>query len=114
MPLGVYLSYGTAKKSAAGETANLLNAGSNDRSAWTLTGELGVMPGRLALSAGYRAGKQGNTANDDDNAFLIGASYLVTQNVQLQLNRSWYTGSAFDTPQATGDSLTTLMVFAAF
>ena len=44
MPLGVYLTYGSADATSAGSTANLFNANPNAKTAMTLTAELGVGP----------------------------------------------------------------------
>lgn len=120
MPLGVYLTYGNAAKSKAGSVANRYNSSTRDiKKAWSLTGELGVLPGRLTVSAGYFSGKggslNGNSAAGYQNATTLGANYNLTQNVALQINNSWYSGGSFNPkPTGSGDVLTTLMLFAAF
>lgn len=115
-PVGVYLTYGNAKKSdsAASTDANIYNSSTtDDKTAWTLAGEVGVIPNKLALGASYRGGKNGAATNDTDNATTLAATYTPTQNVEFQLNHSWYTGDG--KPSAgTGDQLTTVMLFAAF
>lgn len=117
-PLGVYISYGSADKSKAGEPVNIMNSSTNkDRTAIALLAELGVLPGRLTLTAGYRAGRNGDpSANgkDSDTATTIGANYTLTQNVTFQWNTSWYGGDVYDPLPANGDQKTTLMLFAAF
>lgn len=119
VPLGVYLTYAKADKSKSGEIANMYNASTNRaKSAWTLSAEAGVIPHKLVVQAGYRAGKNGDAANtgkDKDNATTIGANYSLAQNVNFQLNHSWYTGNANKgNLRASGNMLTTLMLFAAF
>ena len=137
MPLGVYLSYGTAdaSKDAKNSLANgttetsLFNANAKDKTAWSVLAELGVLPGKATLGLGYRSGDNGAAANNKDNATIAGVTYLVAQNVQLVLNHAIYSGSAHDKTDAAGalrsgplseaagddaNSLTTLMLFAAF
>jgi len=115
-PLGVYLSYANADKSdsAAAEDTNIFNSSTtNDKTAWAVMAELGVVPNRLTAAAGYRGGKNGDATNNTDNATFLALAYNATQNFQIQLDQSWYSGDAND-GSATGDSLTTLMIFAAF
>ena len=137
MPLGVYLSYGTAAASkdarnglADGTTEdNLFNNNAKAKKAWSVLAELGVLPGKATLGLGYRSGDNGAAANNKDNATIAGVTYLVAQNVQLVLNHAIYSGSAHDKTDAAGalrsgplseaagddaNSLTTLMLFAAF
>lgn len=110
MPLGIYASYASAKGSAAGETANLFNGNVNNRTAFTLTAELGVIPHKATVGASYRAGKNGRTSDDKDNAFTLAATYELAQNVELQIDHSWYSGSA----NADRPNLLTLMLEAGF
>lgn len=115
-PLGVYFSYANAKKSssAAAKDTNIFNTSTaNDKTAWALMAELGVVPNRLTAAAGYRGGKNGSATNNTDNATFLALAFNLTQNVQIQLDQSWYSGNA-NNANATGDSLTTLMLFAAF
>ncbi|MBI5047420.1 MAG: hypothetical protein HZB54_00515 [Deltaproteobacteria bacterium] len=124
MPLGVYLSYGTAAASkdaknglADGTTkTSLFNANKNDKTAWSILAELGVLPGKATLAAGYRSGDNGAAANNKEDAITGGATYLLAQNVQLQLNYTSYSGSARDKAVNSDEdnTLTTLMLFAAF
>ncbi|HAO92336.1 MAG: hypothetical protein A2X93_08845 [Deltaproteobacteria bacterium GWC2_56_8] len=113
-PVGVYVTYASAASSDAGDTANMFNSSTvDDESALTLLGEIGVLPGRLTLAAGYRIGKKpGSSGQLDDDAATVGAVYNALQNVQLQFNHTIYSGDV--TTDATGDQLTTVMVFAAF
>ena len=118
LPLGVYLSYGNAKKTKTGDTANLFNSNAKDKKALAVLAELGVLPGKATVAAGYRSGDTGEAANNKQNAITLGASYLLAQNVQLQLNYSMYSGSYYDlaanNAESNGDTLATLMLFAAF
>ncbi|MFQ5735634.1 MAG: hypothetical protein ACE5GY_02090 [Thermodesulfobacteriota bacterium] len=120
-PVGVYLSYANAKKSdsAAAADLNIFNNSTNkDKSAFAIMAEVGVIPSKLTVSAGYRAGKDGDAngdGKDSDNATTLAAVYTPIQNLNLQLNYTWYSGEGQLAPTAaTGDQKATLMVFAAF
>lgn len=116
-PVGVYLSYAQAAKS--GTVANLFNSSTNDdRTAFAILGELGVIPNKLTLALAFRLGDNGAATENEENATTLGAIYMLAQNIQLQLNHSFYSGDFYDNPAnnegADGDNLTTLMLFAAF
>lgn len=126
-PVGFYVSYGEAPKSTAGETANIFNQDTaHDAYAFGLLAEVGVVPGRLTVSAGYlngegagtataNTGMNGNRSTETQTAFTLGANYHLAQNVNLVWNSSFYGGNGFDPkPASRGDSLHTLMVFSAF
>jgi len=118
MPLGVYLSYGNAEKSKTGEPENFFNSNADDKTALSVSAELGVIPNTVTVALGYRTADTGTASNNDDNALVLGATYQFAQNVQLQLNHSSYGGNYYDLPanneDADGDQLTTLMLFTAF
>jgi hypothetical protein len=119
MPLGVYLSYASADKdddgAGAGTETNLFNDGNpNSKTGWSVLAELGVLPGKATVALGYRGGDNGKAANSSDNAAILGATYLLAQNVEFQLNHTIYSGEAYDPKPVEGDQLTTLMIFAAF
>lgn len=126
MLLGVYLSYGTAAASkdvknglANGTTeTSLFNENAKDKTAWAILSELGVLPGRATVALGYRAGNTGAAANNGQNAIFLGATYLLAQNVKLEINHSMYSGSyyslASNNQNADGNRLTTLMLAAGF
>jgi hypothetical protein len=113
-PLGIYLTHAKADGSPTTGTPNFFNSNPNDRKATTIAGELGVMPGRASVMLGFRKGDNGRTTNNGDNAWVIGGTFHVVQNVQLQLNHESFSGSAFDPTPAGGDKLTTIMLFASF
>ena len=116
MPLGIYLSHANAGGTAAGDAnKNFFNkTNPNDKTATAIAAELGVLPGKATVMLAYRMGDNGKVANNDDNAVTVGASYQIVQNMQLQLNYSKYSGSAYDPLPAKGDQLVTLMLFGAF
>ena len=113
MPLGVYLTYGSADATSAGSTANLFNSEVNARTAATLTAELGVIPNKVTVGAGYRLGDNGKDTANKDNAALLAATYQVAQNVQVQLDYRMLSGDANDASGAKKNR-TTLMLFSAF
>ncbi|HQS57943.1 MAG: hypothetical protein B7Y56_06080 [Gallionellales bacterium 35-53-114] len=116
MPVGIYLTYANASGSdqTAGTIKNAFNANPNAETAMTIAGQLGVVPGRATLLMAYRKGDNGKAANNGDNAIMFGGTYLLTQNVQFQLNHEKYSGSAYDVVTTNGDQLTTLMLFGGF
>jgi hypothetical protein len=118
MPLGVYASYAVAPKADASATStNLFNSSTaNDTTATAISAELGVLPNKVTVGAGYRVGQKNTSSNRDDNALLLGAKYMLAQNVQLQLNYESFSGNANDTAsaKADGNSRITLMLFSGF
>jgi predicted porin len=115
LPLGIYLSHAKADGTTGG-TANLFNSNPNAKSATAIAAELGILPHKATLMLAYRKGDNGKVANNGDNAWTLGGTYQIVQNIQLQLNYSKYSGSAFDTvpAPANGDQLVTLMLFGSF
>lgn len=118
MPLGVYAAYGSADKSETGEPENFFNSNSGEKTAFSIIAELGVQPGKTTVALGYRSGDTGAASSSEQTAIALGATYHLIQNVQLQLNHSFYGGDYYDlaanNEDADGDQLTTLMLFAAF
>ena len=87
----------------------------NDKKAWSILGEVGVMPSRGTLMLGYRNGDNGAATRNKDNALLVGGTWMVAQNIELQLSHTRYSGNKYDDPEpAAGDALTTLMLFMGF
>ncbi len=115
MPLGVYVTYAESEGTPAGSvTRNLFNANPQDRKAAAILGQLGIVPGKFTLLASYRRGENGRVLNNRDNAWMIGGTYLLLQNVQLQLNHTEYSGSAYRGSPANGTRMTTLRFYSAF
>ncbi|MBI5785423.1 MAG: hypothetical protein HZA64_08205 [Rhodocyclales bacterium] len=122
LPLGVYLTHANAAGTSVGSaTPNLFNGNPNDEKATTILGELGFLPGKATVQLGYRWANTGSAADKpEDNAWTLGGTYQIAQNVQLQAqytsrskggaaNLGRYAGS--ETP---GTALTTLMLSAGF
>ncbi len=135
--LGLYASYARAKKSKSldplQKDINIFNTSINkDKSAWSVLGELGVIPNRLTAAAGYRSGKNGDPNGDGqvtDGATTLALTYSLAQNIQISLDHSWYSGSGKGSESAEGyttdgqpagitvagpSALTTLTVWAVF
>jgi hypothetical protein len=112
LPLGVYLAYAKAEPSPT----NVFNAGRpNDRKAASILAELGVIPNKWTIFTGYVDGDTGAATKSEDNRWLVGTTYMVAQNVELQLSNTFFSGDRYDPkPTSGGDNLTTLMLFAAF
>lgn len=114
MPLGVYLSYGSAGKTNAGDIPNLFNGNANNETAFGLLAQLGVIPNKATLSLGGHIAKTGAGTNDKNNGFIAGASYQYTQNVKFELDQEWYSGSANTNAKLNPKNRTTLMAFMGF
>lgn len=114
MPLGVYLTYGVAGKTTGG-TPNIFNTGTaDDKTAATIVADLGVLP-FTQVSLAYRTADNGKATNSSDDATALGVKYMLTQNVQLSLNHTIYSGDANKNNRGgAGDQLSTLMIFAGF
>ena len=111
MPLGVYAAYAKAPT----DPDSIWNTRAEDRTAWSLHGQLGVWPNKATLLLGYRSGKTGAATRNEDIATTIGGTYQLAQNVQVQLNYVMRSGNRYDDPKpATGDTQTTLMLFSAW
>ncbi|MBK7615454.1 MAG: hypothetical protein IPJ08_13530 [Burkholderiales bacterium] len=115
MPLGVYLAHASAPASSAGSAPNLFNAKAKARTATTLTAELGVLPQTATVMLSYR---KADNAGTQDNAWSIGGTYHIYQNVGLQLVHSQRSAAGYGPTVvdggAKGKSMTTLMLSAGF
>ncbi|MDD2721309.1 MAG: hypothetical protein PHH47_08390 [Gallionella sp.] len=114
MGLGVYASYGSAPAVFGG--TNAFNARNlQTRSSFNIGAELGVIPGVSTLQLAYRSGKSGGAVGaDTDNAFQVGATYELAQNVELSLTHTSQSGSAWAVAAPVGKSMTNLMMEALF
>lgn len=124
LPLGLYFAHAKAPGSSAGGTPNLFNSRANARTATTLTAELGILPQRATVLVAYRKANNGAASSGSDNAFTLGGTFQIQQNVQLQLTHSRRQKGADGTGRYGpndpangtygGNSLTTLMLAAGF
>lgn len=109
-PTGLYLAYGKAKPTPT----NVFNTAARDKKAWSVLGEVGVVPSRVTLMLGYRNGDNGAATKNKDNALLVGGTWMVAQNIEMQLSHTSYSGNKYDPKPGGGDNLTTLMLFMGF
>lgn len=122
LPLGLYITHGRSDASTPGAAENLFNSRARDRSASTVTAEVGVMKNPfLTVLGGYRNADNGRaTANSTDNAITFGVNWMVAQNVGLHWIFNKFSGSAYAAgqgpmaPGGSGDMLHTLMLSAGF
>jgi hypothetical protein len=111
MESSFYATYASAPKSTASEV-NAYNASLTDaKTAFTVGTEITVMPHLLHLGAAYRNAKSGGLS---DNAVTLAATYDLAQNLGLQVTHSMYSGSKYDTTQATGKAMTTFLLETAW
>jgi hypothetical protein len=93
MPLGIYASYATAPVDIGN---NIFNAdpnttvqGTDARSSFNISAELGVIPEKATVGFGFRRGKSGvamaGSNNASDNAILLEGSYKLAQNMLMNL-----------------------------
>jgi hypothetical protein len=115
-PLGVYLAYAKAEPSATNIFNASAAANAKDRDAWSILAEFGVIPNKWTVYAGYLDGDRGGTgARTEDDAITVGTTYMVAQNIELQLSNVSFDGNRYEPkPAAGGDNRTTLMLFAGF
>lgn len=97
----------------------------NDREAWTIGAEYSLIKHTLHIGAAYRQANTGGASNTvltpaivgdnpTDNAVTLTLVYNFSQNAEVHLNHSVYSGTLYDKPQPNGDRLTTLMLEASW
>jgi len=114
LPLGVFLSYARSKGTDVGDRPNRFNGRPRDRTAFAVSGELGVLPDRGTVLLAYRHGDNGSATAHTDRAITVGGIYQLHQNVQFQLNYTFRSGDAFEPKPANGNQLATLMLAVGF
>lgn len=109
MSTGLYVTYATAPGDAV--NANVMNAGwspvtkagnapvaaaaQGTSTSFNVAGSLELIPHIATVQAAYRRAKNGNFANTGDNAFMIGATYELAQNVEIGVNYTANSGSVW-------------------
>lgn len=141
--LGIYATWARSPAGTASRP-NILNVGNdaskgtnpvgpadpgmyrvNDREAWTIGAEYSLIQHTLHIGAAYRQASTGGAShtvltpaivgdNPTDNAVTLTFVYNFTQNAEVHLNHSVYSGTLYDKPQPNGDRLTTLMLEASW
>lgn len=94
----------------------------NDRKAWTIGAEYSLIQYTLHIGAAYRRANSGGKTgaqgivgdNPTDNATTLTFVYNISQNAEIHLNHSVYSGTLYSTPQPNGNHLTTLMLEASW
>ncbi|MEX1186852.1 MAG: hypothetical protein WEA80_09710 [Gemmatimonadaceae bacterium] len=122
LPLGLYFTHGKSGASARGADQNLFNSMARDRSASTVTAELGVRKNpRLTVLGAYRSADTGRAAaNSGDDAITFGVNWMVAQNVGLHWTFTKFSGSAYAAgqepmnPGGGGNTLQTFLLSAGF
>ncbi len=113
-PLGVYVAYGCAAKTADGSTQNDFNTSTvANKKAFTIAADMGVIPAKLGLGLAYRIANNGTGGSDGENAVTLAATYNIAKNVLLQVNHSFYSYGA-DVLTPDGNQKTSLVLFSAF
>ena len=97
MPLGIYASFARAPVAVNsifnaaddGTGTGTMVAGTDTKSSFNISAELGVIPEKATIGFGIRRGKSGQamagTNNATDNAILLEGSYKLAQNMLLNL-----------------------------
>jgi len=111
MESSFYATFATAPASTT-SVANAYNASTTDaKTGFTVGAEISVIPHLLHLGGAYRNGKANGKT---DNAITMAGTYDLAQNLGLQVTHSIYSGSKYDTTQATGTSMTTFLLETAW
>ncbi len=115
MPLGLYASYGSVPYKENNFLSTVLDDNvTRDKKALGLMAELGVIPNKANVYLAYRTADNGRATKHQDNAVTLGGSWMVYQNVKLELFHTAKSGSKYSPKPAGGDAITTLMIFAGF
>lgn len=114
MPCGIYITYGSADANDSGAKTTLFNSNPNDKKALSVQAELGVVPKKVTVGLGYRTGDNGADTDSSDNATLLGVTYLLAQNIRLELNQTFFSGDAYSPKPGDGDQKTALVLSMAF
>ncbi|MBU1214614.1 MAG: hypothetical protein KKF58_00640 [Gammaproteobacteria bacterium] len=128
MALGVYASYGTAPtdvngNNLAGGWSTLQKTGAiaaatsgTGANSLNVAASLELIPGVATVQGGMRFATLKTTGGDlKDNAFMIGGTYELAQNIELGLNYTSQSGTAWDAnPTAVGKSVATALLEVLF
>ena len=97
---GLYAQYANAPACTAVGVVCVHNTGTLARKAFTVGGEVSVIPHTLHVGAAYRNAKNGKAdaagAAVTDNAITLTAVYDLAQNVALHADISKYSGTAYN------------------
>ncbi len=118
MPVGLYVSYGTAAAGTATETNPFNQTGTKAKTSLNLAAEFGIIPHVSTVQVALRLAKNGvdtgiangavaSGTSQSDNALMLGVTYELAQNVSLSFNHTQQSGSAWnvDTGGKTANTL---------
>ena len=106
MPAEFYFSYAALPASTASDV-NKKNSSTNDTSAYSLLGKIGVAP-RTSAYLAYGSTDEGTSPSLDLSEVTVGVQYMLAQNVKLELFQTNYSSDN------NRDDYTMLNVFSAF
>ncbi|MFA6202236.1 MAG: hypothetical protein WC710_03505 [Gallionella sp.] len=118
LPVGFYASYATAPTTTgtgfvAGNSGGALSnaVGAVSANSFNFGAEVGIIPHISTLQFAFRSAK--NHSGLADNAYMLGATYELAQNIELSLTHTTQSGAAWNAT-ALGKNATTLMLEALF
>lgn len=114
VPVGIFATLASADASLPGATPNVFNAASRARRALAVAGRVGIVPDHVALLLAYRHGHNGAALDHQDRAATVGGQVLMYQNVQLQVNYTMFSGSAYTVKPRDGTRMLTVVLAAGF
>ncbi len=112
MPLGLYASYGECDGNALHFAGNCTNA--NDGDALALLAQLGVLPNKANIYVAYRTRDSGTVTNNTFDSWTLGANYMISQNIRLELFNVFESGSGVDARANNRDNKVIFQLFAGF
>ncbi len=119
MAVGLYASYGTAPATdaASGFTNTFNSSTTNAKSSFNVAGEVGIIPHVSTVQAALRMGKDGAATSNADNAWMLGVTYELAQNIALSFTHTTQFGAAWDNVggvEAAGKTANTLLLETLF
>ena len=121
MPVGFYASYGSAQAGSPTEI-NPFNPGGalggTSATSFNVAAEFGILPHVSTIQVALRAAKNGAASNATDNAWMLGVTYELAQNIGLSFHHTQQSGSAWNADAAgvvnAGKDANTLLLEALF
>ena len=111
-PLGLYASYGKCDGDTNHFAGNCDNA--DDADALGLLAQFGVLPNKADIFLAYRGMDVGTATDETFDAWTVGANYMVSQNIRLELFNVSESGSGVDAQTNDRDNKVLFQLFAGF
>ena len=112
MPVGLYVSYGSAAASTATNGNPFNTSLTNTKTSLNVAAEIGFIPHVSTVQVAMRMGHQNGLT---DNALMVGVTYELAQNIGLSLTGTQQSGSFWDNQAApVGKTATTLLLETLF